>query len=164
MSIEERKEVSNYVYNKNEINLIYISNSNCVYCNDLKLIDAIKKKDNALRKISKDFNFGYKFVGISIDLNINKGIEYFKNYFILDEIIIGSGWSNTGILRYIYTDFPSEPAVPQLIISLKTYNTISFNNIETYRGLMSEKILLVLIGNDIFDDIEYRSLLNDKKL
>lgn len=108
----------------------------------------------------KKKNVGYKNIGISIDKNPRDGFYYFETILEFNELIIGSSWSNTGVLRYIYTDFQSQSATPQLIITTREYVKIRTPSIETYRGLKNERVLLNLIGNEILRDREFKNILN----
>ncbi len=148
-------------YNSKEIVLIYLADSTCPYCRSDDVITKIRATDIELSKIAKRINVGYKKIGISIDKNPKVGFSYFGNIIDFNEFIIGSGWANTGVLRYIYTDFQSHAATPQLIITIREYNRIRIPpSTETYRGLKDEKILLNLIGAEILGNIEFDKFFN----
>jgi hypothetical protein len=132
-------------YSENEISLIYIGNSTCSFCQNPDLIGEITRIDNTLKEVAYDVGFGYKKIGISTDWNLVSGYDHLINILEFDELIIGNGWSNVGVLRYIYTDFKGVPAVPQVIVTKRKFNKITINRVD-YRGVNEEQIILNLVG------------------
>ena len=65
-----------------------------------------------------------------------------------------------GVLKYVYGDIQTQAATPQLIITFRDYNKILTPSTETYRGLKNERVLVNLIGDEIFNQIRFDEYLN----
>ena len=70
----------------------------------------------AIRRVAAQRGVGFAAMGISQDAWPEQGIEYLKKFGKFDEISVGRGWRNAGILKYIYGDFPGRAATPQVLV------------------------------------------------
>lgn len=157
---ENEVSISLINYNDSELVLIYLADSRCPFCQNEEIINQIRGIDAELNEISKKMGFGYKKIGISIDWNVNEGLSYLRNIIEFDELIVGGGWSNMGVLRYVYDDFQTQAATPQLIITFRNYNRIITPSTETFRGLKEERVFVNLIGDEMLNETKFDEYLN----
>jgi hypothetical protein len=69
-----------------------------------------------LKAEARSRNHWFSSIGVSLDAPPQKGIDWLSKYGPFDELIVGGGWANYGVLSLIWSD-PSSPAdLPQLII------------------------------------------------
>ncbi|NBC04817.1 MAG: hypothetical protein GVY20_14080 [Bacteroidetes bacterium] len=153
-------------YSERELVLIYLGQTSCPYCKKKNIKDSIKSVDNKLNDLTKKFGISYKKIGIATGWDIEKEYTFLGKILSFNEIIIGNGWSNLGSLWYIYNDFSdtsgllrSSPATPQIILSIRSYNSIG----DTFRGVYDEKLVISLIGNQItnFHEIRFDEIIHE---
>jgi hypothetical protein len=92
------------------------------------------------QKVAK-YNFGLHTIGLSKDYIVEDELRHLSKYGAFDEIIIGNGWSNSGILKYIYDDLSGETGVPQLLVTKRKFKSINSGTESSYRGLEFENLL-----------------------
>ena len=129
------------------LRLIYIGSSDCIYCDD-KIDDKIKKiKDQIITQSLDQHN--YIFTGISVDSDANRGYNFLQQSGIYDEMIIGGGWSNLGVIKYVWSDLEHIPVTPQLLI---TRSKIDVKHLDAGIGNL-ERSETILIRLDNYSDI-----------
>ncbi|SHE31330.1 hypothetical protein SAMN05443144_10131 [Fodinibius roseus] len=129
-----------------ELAFIYIGCSTCSAANIEGLpsaIDIIKKN---LKENASLYEYGFRTIGISKDYINTEGLVHLAKYGNFDEVMTGNGWSNTGILKYIYTDIPGKAAIPQILVTRRKFREIVNNNIAAYRGIEKEVLLIRKVG------------------
>jgi hypothetical protein len=62
----------------------------------------------------------FSAIGIALDWSLPVGMEYLRGFERFDEVLIGSNWLNTGVIRYVWRDLPGPPSLPQLIVIERT--------------------------------------------
>tara|TARA_R110002124_G_C8861561_1_gene507045 strand:- start:573 stop:944 length:372 start_codon:yes stop_codon:yes gene_type:complete len=109
---------------------------------DLKMI---------LVKKSQDYNISFKAVGISKDWSVNKGVEHLNKFGEFDEIITGNNWLNLGLMKFVWQDFPGDPATPQLILVKRKISNHGGGGVNLYL-VDQEKIILRKLGTVEIDN------------
>lgn len=106
-----------------EIALIYIGSSNCVWSNDPALPELIKNLKLVLADRAETTGLDFTAVGVARDMVATDGISHLHRFGAFDEIMSGRGWDNTGVQKYIYDALPGPAATPQVIVVRRTRDT-----------------------------------------
>jgi hypothetical protein len=122
-----------------ELVLVIITSVSCAACHDARLPDLVERVDRALRAKAGTRQWHYASVGIIVSDDARVGMEYVKRFVTLDEVIAGHGGLNSGLLKYVSSEFRGPMATPQNAIVLR--RTTGF---DIEKG--SEQIVLRRIG------------------
>lgn len=98
-----------------EYAFIYVGSSKCTYSNDEQIYGAIMQIKNELSNRAKKEKIGFHTVGIASELNAESGIEHLRNFGNFNEKIVGAGWNNVGVNRFVYR-YSQDYATPSIII------------------------------------------------
>lgn len=126
-----------------EIALVYIGSSDCVWSNTPELVNLIQalKRDLQARAIKEPWEF--VAVGIARDMDPARGITHLKRFGAFDEVMAGRSWANIGLLKYIYGDMPGRAATPQILVIAR-----KFQSDGGHYGVLNERVLVRAIGLD----------------
>lgn len=58
----------------------------------------------------------FRAIAVSLDWKTDEALGFLESFGAFDEIHVGSNWLNDGARRYIWTDLPGEPVVPQVLV------------------------------------------------
>lgn len=140
------KSIINTEQREYELVLIYIGCSTCGAANKKELpIAYIEIKENLKQKALSE-GLGFKTIGISKDFINTEGLVHLSKFDSFDDIMTGNGWSNMGILRYVYTDIPGKAATPQVLVTRRKFGTIVNDDITSYRGIEEEILITRKVG------------------
>jgi len=131
-----------------ELVLIYIGCSTCGASNVEGLPDSFIKIKEFLNNRADKYGYAFHTIGISKDEKIKDELMHLSKYGNMNEIIVGNDWSNTGILKYIYNDFPGPASIPQIIVAKRKFRAISNYSQTFYRAIEDEAVLMRKIGPD----------------
>lgn len=148
LSLQESTGINKtYNINEDEFLLIYIGSSSCPFCNDSRLSPIIDSIVDKIKSYSDSLNYSFKFIGISNDFNIKSGVEHLESLYDFDEISTGSGYNNSGIIRYLWDyDVPiKKVGIPQLVLVQRKYQRSDSTNLP-FRLLEKERILNRSVG------------------
>lgn len=99
-----------------ELVLIYIGQSTCAWCNDPALPGQFAAIRDTVARIASARGARFIVEGVSVDRDAMLGVEHLQKLGRFDEIHSGGWWANEVAFRYIWTDFPGDPATPQLLV------------------------------------------------
>jgi hypothetical protein len=119
-----------------EYAFIYVGSSRCTYSNDEQIYEAIKQIKLELSNRTKRENFGFHTIGIASELNAESGIDHLSNFGNFNEKIVGAGWNNVGVNRFLYK-YSQDFATPSILVTKRTYNDSTFRQIEKEELLYS---------------------------
>ncbi len=142
------------------LRLVFIGSANCYYSNNKKnhyMVTFIKDK---LRSELSNYSIDFFTTGVSFDNSSDTGFNYLKKSGPYDEIIVGGGFLNLGVLNYSRTGY----STPRIIIYKETYdanivglNLKSFEEsqklINTYNGFYEIKYLYNIVKNENNSDL-----------
>jgi len=114
--------IPNNLYFQNDkptIQLVYISSSHCVYCND-DFHREVKKLRLNLKKWALNYDYQLISTGISVDANSEKGISFLRESGPYNEVVSGWTWYNSGVYHHVWNNKETEGFVPQIkLLKLK---------------------------------------------
>jgi hypothetical protein len=146
-------------YNKlNEINLVYIGSSQCIYCEPKLIRQSIEIVDSIIRDYSYVNDIGYVFTGLSQDKILRKGLEHLFSFDLdFHEVSVGNSWRNHVISTLTNDDFQHSLITPQLLIVAKTYADTTGN---AYNEVIESYIIERFVGSDEINTIKAAQLLS----
>jgi hypothetical protein len=128
-----------------EITMIYIGHSRCIFSNSVNMYDAIEGAKITMKDFADENSYSFRVIGISTDNDPYIGFNYFKKFGYFDELILGGGWSNIGMMSML-GEMGAETSTPQIITLIREYHP-------TNRTLVSnERVILTLRGMNIIKD------------
>jgi hypothetical protein len=94
-----------------------------------------------LHKLLREQNVGkVVFIGVALDSSVQRGLRSLNAIAEFDEVIAGRGWSNTGLIRYVWNDLPGRAVVPQVVLTSREViagaRTITFSKERLHRRLL----------------------------
>lgn len=135
--------------NDTEIAVIFFGCSTCPAALDDKIPRVLGELSAKLKESAISKGYGYILIGTSNEQNINKGLNYLNDIAVFDEVSLGNGMGNTTLQHYVWETFdhPLSAATPQIIISKRTYDTVTISeNDVIHPRIISEEIMLREIG------------------
>ena len=103
-----------------ELVFVVVGSSACRWSNSDQFEKVVREGRTAIQRVADQRGVGFAVMGISQDARPEQGIEYLRRFGRFDEISVGRGWRNAGILKYIYGDFPGIAATPQVLVLGRT--------------------------------------------
>jgi hypothetical protein len=80
--------------------MVYVGSSDCAWSTDASLPGAVGAIRERLLQHARDQGMHAKFVGVSIDWDVDAGFEHLRGVGQFDEVSIGSNWANSWVLRF----------------------------------------------------------------
>lgn len=99
-----------------ELLFVVIGSSGCRWSNKPELVNLIRRARAAVRSEAKSRDAGFATLGVAQDNVPRLGIEHLERFGPFDEISVGRGWRNSGLLKYVYEEFPGPAATPQVLV------------------------------------------------
>lgn len=81
-------------------------------------VDAVKAARTAYKRASTEAGCHFSTVGISQQWYLDEGLDALRRFGHFDEVIVGRGWFNSGLQRYV-TDLESIVRIPQVAAVLE---------------------------------------------
>ena len=103
-----------------ELTLVYVGSSSCVWSNADELPAMIEHLKLDLQAQADTRGIGFSAVGIAGDRIAADGLDHLAGFGDFDEVMAGRSWANTGIAKYVYGDLPGHAATPQVIVLERT--------------------------------------------
>ncbi len=95
---------------------IYIGSSRCGWSNVEELPAVVKQLKQKVKAFADQQGDRFVAIGIAAEWSVDDGIRHLAKFGGFDEIIAGRNWNNTGVMRYVWQDFPGEAATPQVLV------------------------------------------------
>lgn len=95
---------------------IFMGASWCKAAASPQLKDSLPRIITQLRAEARSRNHSFSSIGVSLDSPAQKGVNWLNTYDRFDELIVGGGWANYGVLGLIWSDSVSSAELPQLIV------------------------------------------------
>jgi len=142
------------------VRFVYIGSSKCIYSNNERTHEMVSYIKSELKSIYDSTNTKFFSTGISIDLNSEVGVPYLSKTGPYNEILVGGGPLNLGLINYS----SGLSSTPKILISFEEYKTkmIGLNSknlndaqkmIKTFTGQIEIKSLYELLKNKNQNDI-----------
>ena len=103
-----------------ELTLVYIGSSSCVWSNADELPGMIESLKHDLEAQAAARGIDFAAIGVAVDQVAADGLEHLDGFGAFDEVVAGRSWANTGVATYVYGDIPGKAATPQVIVLERT--------------------------------------------
>ena len=100
--------------------LVFLGGAGCGMCNTPDLPGMVRAVVDSVSTYASTHGKQFSSIGVSLDWSLPVGMEYLEGIHTFDEVIIGSNWLNTGVVRYVWRDLPGQPSIPQVIVLERT--------------------------------------------
>lgn len=97
--------------------VFYFGATSCAACNRPEVIQAVRSIKSGFEHVHT--RFPAKFVMVSMDEDIEEGIEFLEKYGYWDEVSVGSFYRNELVMRHVNT--LEIPGLPQVMVYENTY-------------------------------------------
>ncbi|NBC28116.1 MAG: hypothetical protein GVY08_14735 [Bacteroidetes bacterium] len=148
------------------VRLVFIGSSKCYFSNTRKTIRTIKNIKLFLKKFLDDKNVEFITTGTSFDYSSSDAITHLDKTGPYDEVLVGNGPFNLGIMQYVSGKSPT----PKIILLLEEYESElvglnmknfidSQSSIKTYTGQFEiQNLYEYLISNNEDEILEYLNI------
>ncbi len=103
-----------------EIVMVYVGSSTCGFANGPEMPELIERTKLSLQQKAVARGSVFSVVGVSIDWNVNKGIQHLAKFGLFDEIMTGRKWQGHGGRHYFWESLPSSiRATPQVLVAAR---------------------------------------------
>lgn len=126
-----------------QIVLIYIGSSTCGPSNDPELPAAWRRIEERIRNQTAAVRRSLVTVGIARDFDAEAGLRHLRRYGPFDELVSGQGWSNVGLVHYVWKDVPGPAATPQILVVERNFEREAG---VVNRGTYTDKLLMRKVG------------------
>lgn len=99
-----------------ELVFIVVGSSGCRWSNTPELVSLVGEARNAVKEEADSRGVGFATMGVAQDDLAEQGIKHLARFGRFDELSVGRGWRNAGLLKYVYSEFPGPAATPQLLV------------------------------------------------
>jgi hypothetical protein len=99
-----------------ELVLVFMASSTCAGVKNPALPAAVNAIEKSLRMQAAGEGKRLVTIGVSLDWQIDAGMELLNRFGTFDEVSIGRGWLNLAAIRYIWRDIPGAASVPQVVL------------------------------------------------
>jgi len=129
-----------------ELVLVFLGSSTCGFSNLPRFPARIHDIKLSLSKRAADLGLSFVAIGLALDWNAETGFRYLRKFGRFDEILVGRNWFGTGAEKFIWEEFPGEPATPQLILLYRVLPGSKSGDSAPSGRFESERVLLRLSG------------------
>lgn len=133
------------------ISVVSIVSSQCAICNDSRIIDGIQESITIVRIIADKANLSSNVKMVSVDSEIESGLEYLSHFKDLDEIVVGNNWRNSGAFDHIWNQDVIQASTPQIIVSVEEVKLSSANGLIAKLDRTEEELHRASSAQAIFD-------------
>jgi hypothetical protein len=104
---------------------VFVGASTCAASRSSALPRDLKAALSLLRDSATAAGISFSTIGVALDWVPADGINWLKRIADFDEVIAGRNWANLGAIDYLWNDSLTVPAMPQLIVAIRTVATDS---------------------------------------
>lgn len=140
-----------------EILLIYIGSSTCVYCTSPELKSSLNSLVKKLEKRATKSNKNLNIIGLTKESAPISGIKHLVELGVnFDEFSSGNRWRNISLDRYI-NDFESIYSTPQILLTKRIYEDTLFGD-KIWNPIIEEKVIARYVGLNKITEIDLTKL------
>ncbi len=106
--------------------LVYIGRSNCAWCNDARVPGLWAAFRDSILKVVEEYDSDVVEVGFAIDRDLRAGADHLDKIGTFDQVSIGGGWGNVGVLNWIIDRYGGPYSTPQVLLLVRwwTYSGV----------------------------------------
>ena len=117
ISPAERRYVPDYALRTgDEVVMVLVGASFCLAHRTPGFAQAVEDAKVHVQRQAKADGRQFRAMGVSLDWKTDEALEFLSAFGEFDELSVGSNWVNASAFRYIWSDHPGEPQVPQIVV------------------------------------------------
>lgn len=124
-----------------ELVVVFIGRSTCGASRVTGLAERMRSLRDTAERRAREQGRRAVFVGVATDPVLADGLAFLEAFGRFDEVIVGRGWLNHGLLRYVREDHPGPASIPQVVVYTRTVTPAG-----TRMELGPETLLLRKVG------------------
>ncbi len=123
-----------------ELVFVFVTSSSCPGTKDPRLPGALSRARDGLASQAERDGQRFVTIGVAMDWSIPSGKRMLDRFGPFDEIVVGRGWLNTGVIKYIWEDIRGIGATPQVVVTERSIAWAGNRTIEVdYERLVVRK-------------------------
>ncbi|HEX4824366.1 MAG TPA: hypothetical protein VFV19_08640 [Candidatus Polarisedimenticolaceae bacterium] len=107
----------------NEIVFVFVGGTGCAFCNDADVKAAVVKAKNIVAERADALKRPFAAIGVAIDSDFAKGLDYLKPLGPFDEVKLGRGFFNSAVLDLMASGDDALVGIPQVLVYERTVTT-----------------------------------------
>lgn len=107
---------------EHELVVVFVGGATCPASRNEGVRGDLKTAGQLLARLAADNGWRLRRIGVAISAHPGEGMQFLERMGTFDEGAVGGGRSNSGLLRYVYGQFPGPMFMPQMVVLLRPYN------------------------------------------
>ncbi|HEX8454104.1 MAG TPA: hypothetical protein VF647_18600 [Longimicrobium sp.] len=99
-----------------QVLFVFVGSSACRFSSVPELPGLVEDLKMKVAAEAKRRETGFATIGVAIDSDFRKGVNYLKRFGYFDEVTAGNGHYNSAFVKYVYEDMPGDAATPQILV------------------------------------------------
>jgi len=129
-----------------ELAFVFVGSPTCTWSNVELLPELVETAKLVLRGRADSLGWSFAAIAVVKSTSTEGGSRYLDRFGRFDEITLGRGWTNIGLLKYVHGTFPGRAATPQVLVLRRN---VEFG---PPRGITDEQVLIRRIGFKPIED------------
>lgn len=126
--------------------MVYVGNSNCVWCNNPALPEYLTRIRAQLESAASESGARLVTLGLSLDAVPSEGVAHLTHVGDFDQISVGAGWVNELALRMLWEGYGGPVSTPQLLVLQRNMVEERVPGVTRFYGVADEKLIARMIG------------------
>jgi len=99
-----------------QVLFVFIGSEDCTFSLTPGFAESVRRAERLVEKQVRAQSSAFSSLGISAGPSVEKGIEYLNRFGSFNEVAIGHGQLNSGMMKYIWEELPGEASFPQIVV------------------------------------------------
>ncbi|UCD24381.1 MAG: hypothetical protein JSW51_00225 [Gemmatimonadota bacterium] len=99
-----------------QILLLFFGAASCGSSNVNWLPEIVDSAKVALLQRARAAGMSFAAMGVAVDWEVKKGMQFLQSFGEFDEISVGYNWANSIVRKYMFEEYTGLPATPQVIL------------------------------------------------
>ncbi len=100
----------------NELVAVFLLSSDCFASRDKEMPRLLEEIKLSLQQSSGMRSHEFRAVAVAVDASPEAGWNLIRTMGHFDEVVLGGGWLNHGMLAYVWTEHAGPPDIPQVVL------------------------------------------------
>lgn len=122
--VVDRQEVDGYrpdgslgdTVRTTDLLVAFVASSNCAGSSRSDLPPALDEMRTILQNRAHGRGHRFSAIGVSVDWDVDAGVEFLMKLGAWDEILVGRQWLGMGATTFVWRDKPGDASLPQVIL------------------------------------------------
>jgi hypothetical protein len=105
---------------RRELVLVYLGRPSCGFCQDPAYRLLLQEAKERLAEKARALRMPLRTIGVSAGRSVAEGVVFLEEAGAWHEIIVGSDWSNSGVIEHVWSVAEAKGRVPQVVVFERT--------------------------------------------